>query len=128
MKLYQYLHTHSFWMPKCSLNKDTWNCTFFIISSTVLSKHIVLWLTTVFLFFVNSVGRVAESPKERRLKRESSSFLFAWKSLTKSLNDLVRNMVFVQLKLIQPFLWLILVVTFSHCGSQQVRFSVQEFC
>ena len=31
-------------------------------------------------------------------------------------------MVFInQLKLIQPFLWLILAVTFTHCGSQKVK-------
>lgn len=35
-------------------------------------------------------------------------------------------MVYVQLKLIQPFLWLILVVTFSHCVSQQESMVVKN--
>merc|ERR1712156_1110978 len=50
---------------------------------------------------------------------------FSWTALTNSLNDLV-NMVCVELKLIQPFLWLILVVTFSHCGSQQESGAVKN--
>ena len=32
-----------------------------------------------------------------------------------------------QLKLIQPFLWLILAVTFTHCGSQKVKLNLKIF-
>ena len=71
----------------------------------------------LFYFCIEFVAVESWSEKEGwKLSKESWVFLLELIEEFRS-----KNMVFAQLKLIQPFLWLILVVTFSHCGSQQVR-------
>ena len=80
-----------------------------------LQPFLLLWLILLFLFTKSVCWSVRVESLKGKLRKQ-----FSWTALTNSLNDLV-NMVCVELKLIQPFLWLILVVTFSHCGSQQVR-------